>query len=270
MNSLMNDFSPEQCGTADLFVSHPLYPLANPAKHLSRIPQRRSLAALLLTPWLAMAGSAHSAATTVLFEVSAPGVKRSIYDSTATTEIFGTTGNISNSSGTFTIGNYVLSGNASAYAETSPAFDLDRNVVSLQPGTLSVSLNTGPVNYLGFYWGGGDTNNYIDLYDSSDTFVATFSSADLFSTLGSGIDAYRQPSFYNEPFAYVNLTLSDSNATFSRIDFRQQVANGFEFQNVTVGLDPQPSAVPEPSGVLLTAAVVAAGAGLNRRRRIRP
>lgn len=221
-------------------------------------------ATLLLASVLTTAGSMQAA---VIFELSAPGVKRSALETPTNTEIFPTTGDISNSTGTFSIGNYTVTGGASI-GGGGGAFD-SRNVLSVSVGgAVSITLSGGPANYLGFYWGGGDAANAIDLYDSSNTLVGTFSTSTLMSQ--PGINAYREPSYWNQPFAYVNMTLS--NSTFSRIVFRQTGIGGFEIQNVTVGtfaFEPgtvTPTSVPGGTGL---AALAIGAAGLRGRRRSR-
>jgi len=225
-------------------------------------------ATLLLASVLTTAGSTQAA---VIFELSAPGVKRSSLETPTNTETFPTTGSISNSSGTFSIGNYAVTGDASISGGGSP-FD-SRNLLSVSPGgAVSIALNAGvgTANYLGFYWGGGDAFNKIELYssNSSVTPVATFSTSTLLSL--PGINAYRVANYFNEPFAYVNMTLSDPNATFSRIVFRQTGGGGgFEIQNVTVGTFAfEPGTVtptiPAPGALALLG--VAGLVGTRRRR----
>ncbi|MBM4105367.1 MAG: hypothetical protein FJ257_03565 [Phycisphaerae bacterium] len=223
-------------------------------------------ATLLLASVLTTAGSMQAA---VIFELSAPGVKRSALETPTNTEIFPTTGDISNSTGTFSIGNYTVTGGASIGGGGAP-FD-SRNMLSISNGgAVSIVFNAGigTSNYLGFYWGGGDAANAIDLYDSSNTLVGTFSTSTLMSQ--PGINAYREPSYWNQPFAYVNMTLS--NSTFSRIVFRQTGIGGFEIQNVTVGTftfvpgTVTPTSVPGGTGL---AALAIGAAGLRGRRRSR-
>jgi len=241
-------------------VSDPSTP-SSPAFGLTPL----ATATLLLASVLTTAGSMQAS---VIFAPSAPGVQRSALETPTNTEIFPTTGNISNSTGTFSIGNYTVTGDADI-GGGGGVFD-SRNVLSVSPGgAVSITLSGGPANYLGFYWGGGDANNYVDLYNETNTLVGTFSTADLIASLGSGIAAYRQPSYFNEPFAYVNMTLSDPNATFSRIVFRQTGIGGFEIQNVTVGtftFEPGTvtPAIPAPGALALLG--VAGLVGTRRRR----
>jgi len=244
-------------------VSDPSTP-SSPAFGLTPL----ATATLLLASVLTTAGSMQAS---VIFAPSAPGVQRSALETPTNTEIFPTTGNISNSGGIFSIGTYEVTGGASI-GGGGGVFD-SRNVLSVSPGgAVSITLSGGPANYLGFYWGGGDANNYVDLYNETNTLVGTFSTADLIASLGSGIAAYRQPSYFNEPFAYVNMTLSDPNATFSRIVFRHLVTGGFEIQNVTVGTftfvpgTVTPTSVPGGTGL---AALAIGAAGLRGRRRSR-
>jgi len=223
-------------------------------------------ATLLLASVLTTAGSTQAS---VIFELSAPGVKRSSVETPTNTEIFPTTGSISNSSGTFSIGNYTVTGGASIGSGGGP-FD-SRNVLSVGAGgAVSIEFNAsiGTANYLGFYWGGGDANNRIDLYtsNSSVTPAATFSTSTLMSL--PGISAYRQSNYFYEPFAYVNLTLSDPNATFSKIVFRQNYGGGgFEIQNVTVGTFTFESGTATPTIPAPGALALLGMAGLAGRRR---
>jgi hypothetical protein len=99
--------------------------------------------------------------------------------------------------------------------------------------------------YVGFWWSAGNAANYVELYDSNNQLLASFSAADLVSRLGncSGPNsAYcGHPEFGfangNELYAFVNLRLP---AGFKTIRFWGQ---GFEIDNITTSISiPQHSA----------------------------
>lgn len=231
----------------------------------------RTVAAILLG---GVALPAAQATPVVQFTVSAPGVKVSELQGTpgSSTENFTGVGSSGiglsrplPTSGIFANGSFTHTSQAwPAYPNylnevaTPPSgtrFDQSGNLLVLTAGS-SLTLNlTNPARYLGFYWGGGDTDNRIDLYDNT-TLLATFSSADLFAMLNS---SYQDPGFYNEYFAYVNLTLVDPSISFTSVVFRQVITPSlyaFEIQNLTTSFER--SAVPLPSSLaLLTLGLVA-------------
>ena len=135
--------------------------------------------------------------------------------------------------------------------------------------TLSVSL--APSRYLGFWWSAGNSGNTVDIYGAGNVLLASFNSSSIPSLIGpknspnnvvaadgqtylgslyygNPNGTFGNPASLDEPYAYVNLRLSDPTATFTRVDFS---GLGFEFDNITVSpnyYDPTAS-VPEPGQV---------------------
>jgi len=136
-------------------------------------------------------------------------------------------------------------------------------------GVLSVSLTT-PSKYLGLWFTCSNPGNYVDVY-SGGSLLATFdtqSLADIVgpkdnpkSVLASDGNTYTGKNWYGNPnppynadpyaadvgrfnYAYINMGLSDPNATFDKIVMRGAY---FEFDNLTTSSAAFTSAIPEPS-----------------------
>jgi hypothetical protein len=97
---------------------------------------------------------------------------------------------------------------------------------------------------VGFWWGAGDPANKLKLYaqcGGTEVKLAEFTTADVLSLLSStnvvandGVSylssSYRRSNAGNEPFAYINVQLNDSNYFFTRIEVG---GGGFELDNLT-------------------------------------
>jgi hypothetical protein len=105
----------------------------------------------------------------------------------------------------------------------------------LTTGTGSVTLALpGEEKYVGLLWGSVDTYNTLSLYNGS-TLVGTVTGAQV--TAGANGDQGQFGTFY------VNITSTDSFNTI----VATSTQNAFEFDNVAFN----PSAVPEPSSIML-------------------
>ena len=240
---------------------------------------------------LAIALNTSYAAIVVNFTLSAPGVQQSpLQGQTGSfTETFNSlnTGLLP-ASGTLAIGSYTSTGisifNADAWGG---AGGTGRYASTGSSKTLSVTLN--PSRYLGFWWSAGNSGNLVRIYGAGSTLLATFDSTVIPALIGpknapnnvlaadgqtySGAlyygnpnGSFGTPASLNEPYAYVNLRLSDRDATFSRIDL---TGPGFEFDNLTVSsayYDPAAAPIPEP-GTWAAAALLVGAAGYVRWRK---
>lgn len=154
------------------------------------------------------------------------------------------------------------------------------------PTTQFLSVNLTPSKYLGFWWSAGNDGNLVKIYDGA-TLLGTFDSATLTALLGTygspvpvlaadgntySSDLYfGNPNFgspgsrpnTNDPYAYVNLTLSDPSLAFTRIEFS---GGNFEFDNVTVSPNYYaPNSVPGPLPIVGCGAAFAWSRRLRRR-----
>ncbi|MEY3928112.1 MAG: hypothetical protein RJA97_1119 [Bacteroidota bacterium] len=103
---------------------------------------------------------------------------------------------------------------------------------------------TNASRYVGFWWGAGDPANKLKLYaqcGGTEVKLAEFTTADVLSLLSAtnvvandGVSylssTYRRSNAGNEPFAYINVQLNDSNYFFTRIEVG---GGGFELDNLT-------------------------------------
>ena len=117
--------------------------------------------------------------------------------------------------------------------------------LQINGSTSLVNLSlTNASRYVGFWWGAGDAGNKLKLYaqcGGTEVKLAEFTTADVLSLLGStnvvandGVSylssSYRRSNAGNEPFAYINVQLNDSNYFFTRIEVG---GGGFELDNLT-------------------------------------
>jgi hypothetical protein len=255
----------------------------------------RKLALTLLASCLAC--SAASAAILVDFTLSAPGVQQSPLQAEpgSLTETFNSfsTGNLS-SSGTLAIGDFTSTGAFIVNADAWGGAGGTGRYISAGTGrTLSVTLT--PSRYVGFWWSAGNNGNLVNIYGTGDTLLGSFNASAIINLIGpkgtpnsvvaadgqtySGAlyygnpnGTFGQPDSLNEPYAYVNLRLSDPTLTFTRIDF---TGPGFEFDNVTISpnyYNPT-AAVPEPGQVAASMLLLAGIGGyvwMKRRKTAKP
>ena len=240
----------------------------------SQKPISSKKAALLIALGLSLLGSAlPAAAATIEFYVSPPGIQASSRPS-ITTENFDSLGtNALPASGNWAVGAFTATSGkyfpAGQYGGAGGAGNY-LSVSSNNANAISVLLN-GDRRYIGFWWSAGDSSNRIDFYDAGNNLLASFDTASLVTFLSpktgsiTAIDggSYSKNSYYgnpnpppdrvlNEPYAYVNLLISGTTATFKKI---VMVGTGFELDNLTIANNPpidsawvnygsQPVAVP--------------------------
>jgi hypothetical protein len=113
------------------------------------------------------------------------------------------------------------------------------NGISANDLTVSDAAGTC-FKYIGFWWSAGSGNNNVQLLDAQGNTLASFSSADLFATLGGCPDpsngycgnpnGFSDSNFYypNEPFAYVNIRYPSG---FNSI---RLFGSGFEMDNFSI------------------------------------
>lgn len=221
----------------------------------------------------------------VIFQLSEPGAQESVYQgqSSYLTENFDSLGGFI-PPGQLTVGSYMTNGpmtiqSASKYGG---AGGTGSYAFTNADGELSVSLGT-PSKYIGLWFSCSNPGNYIDVF-SNETLLATFDTQSLTDILGlkttpnsvlaSDGKTYSGALWYGNPnqglndsdvsrfqYAYINMGLSDPNATFDKIVIRGAY---FEFDNLTTSSASFTKAVPEPSAF----ALLGLGAlGLVARRR---
>jgi hypothetical protein len=225
----------------------------------------------------------------VVFQLSAPGVQQSSFqaDGSYLTETFDSLASLA-ASGTLAVGNYTASGPMKVVAASKygGAGGTGKYAVTDSNGELSVALGT-PSKYIGLWFTCSNPGNYIDVYSGANL-LATFDTQSLDdivglkaspnSVLASDGNYYSGDLWYGNPnpglndsdvgrfvYAYVNMGLSDPNATFDRIVMRGAY---FEFDNLTTSSSSFVSVVPEPAGCATLAGVLMLGFSMSRRRAI--
>lgn len=183
----------------------------------------------------------------VQFTLSPPNVTTSAVQgqSGSLTEDFNTqtVGNLS-SSGLLANGTYTKTGNAQVKPDDVWGGSGSK-YLQINGTTSLVNLSlTNASRYVGFWWGAGDPANKLKLYaqcGGTEVKLAEFTTADVLSLLSStnvvandGVSylssSYRRSNAGNEPFAYINVQLNDSNYFFTRIEVG---GGGFELDNLT-------------------------------------
>jgi hypothetical protein len=230
--------------------------------------------------------SVQHARAAVLFQLSPPGVQQSAFQELPSylTENFNSLSSFA-SSGTLAVGNYSTSGNMAIKPadKYGGAGGTGKYAFTDSNGQLSVTL-LEPSRYFGLWFSCSNPGNYVDAYNG-ENLLATFNTQSLTdivglkespnSVLASDGNTYSGDLWYGNPnpgmndsdvsrfiYAYVNMGLSDPNATFDRIVFRGEY---FEFDNLTTS----PIALPEPSTYAMALAGLACVGYLVRRRRKR-
>ena len=224
-----------------------------------------------------------------MFQLSAPGVQQSSFqaDGSYLTESFDTLANLA-ATGTLAVGDYSATGpmailSANQYGGAGGA---GKYAFTDSSGQLSVDLVT-PSKYFGLWFTCSNPGNYVDVYSGANL-LATFDTQSLSdivglkaspnSVLASDGNHYSGDLWYGNPnaalndadvgrfvYAYVNMGLSDPNATFDRIVMRGAY---FEFDNLTTSPSSFVSVVPEPAGCATLAGVLMLGFSMSRRRSI--
>ena len=154
--------------------------------------------------------------------------------------------------------------------------------IGAQSGQTSATLTlNGSDAYFGFWWSAADPLNSIEFL-SKGTVVAEFDSASTLGSLGSSYLGNPNGGDSSEKFAYLNV-IGTRGSTFDQVVFLNSgTSTGFESDNWSVRCSPpecypgtkigdlpgiSPTAVPEPSSLVLTASGVLGLAGLARSRR---
>lgn len=248
---------------------------------------RKPIAAAILLVFSSQASNA-----SVIFQLSAPGAQQSSFQGDAgfVTENFDSVTGFS-ASGTLAVGTYSASGSmgilsAGVYGGAGGTGKYGSTNAN---GALSVELST-PSKYLGLWFTCSNPGNYVDVY-SEGQLLATFDTQSLSNILGlksspnnvlaSDGNTYTGDLWYGNPnsnfnnsdvnrfhYAYVNMGLSDPDATFDKIVIRGEY---FEFDNLTTSPSSfvEVSAVPEPAGFATLAGTLLLGGLMSRRRSVR-
>jgi len=175
-----------------------------------------------------------------------------------------------------------------AYPGGSP-FTSQGEIAGVTVASTTLTLDS-PSAYFGLWWSAGDRNNVMTFYNG-DTLVAKFTSASLMDRLSSSYygnprDRTLDP---GEKFAFINL-YGSAGTTWDKIVLSNSSYTGFESDNHTSregawgtqpgetgpmpgipleqvdGLIVTPiTAIPEPSGILVTGSVIALGLCIRRR-----
>ena len=220
---------------------------------------------------------------TVQFKLSGPNVTTSALQGQtgSRTESFNTStvGNVP-ASGTYEIGTFVKTGTAAAsqyvnnatYGAPLPNSTTKSNYLGLFAGGVVNITLTDPSRYLGFWWAGGDAANQVTIYGScggNEIQIAQFTTNVVTSLLNNATitavdgnvynsSAYRGAG--NEPFAYINLELSDPNVYFTRLEFTQSGGGGgFEVDNITTSIGYGAATYSTPSAPTITS--ITSGSG---------
>jgi hypothetical protein len=223
----------------------------------------------------------------VIFQLSAPGVQQSSFqgDGAYLTETFNSLANLA-ATGTLAVGDYTSSGPMTVLAASKfgGAGGTGKYAFTDSNGELSVELGT-PSKYIGLWFTCSNPGNYVDVY-SGGNLLATFDTQSLSdivglkaspnSVLASDGNYYSGDLWYGNPnaglndsdvgrfvYAYVNMGLSDPDATFDRIVMRGAY---FEFDNLTTSAASFVSVVPEPAGCATLAGTLLLGFSMSRRR----
>ncbi len=153
--------------------------------------------------------------------------------------------------GTWSVGAYEVLGSGASIKPADIYGGAGGKGQYLSPGNgVSVTLDK-PARYFGFWWSAGDASNKVELYDVTDTKVATLTTADLVSFLQKnaalmaidGVTQYDRARYYDnpvkggngaEPYAYLNFVLSDDAPTAS--SFKRIVFSGSKFELDNIGV----------------------------------
>ena len=205
---------------------------------------------------------------TLQFKLSAPNVTTSAIQGQAgvRTESFNTqsTGTLA-ASGAFAIGSYVKTNTASISADDVWGGSGSQYMSIATNGVVNVTL-TDPSRYLGFWWGGGDASNRVTIYATcggNEIQVGQFTTSAVTNLLaGTNITAvdgisyptanYKRAAASNQPFAFINLEMSDPNVYFTRLEFTQTGNGFFEIDNITTSPTYGAATITTPSAPTIT------------------
>jgi len=192
---------------------------------------------------------------TIQFKLSPPDITTSAIQGQPgiRTENFNTqaTGQIPDS-GTVANGTYTKTGNPLRLVRIEPNAvwgGTNSPYLSLQTDAILNITLTDPSRYLGFWWGGGDEYNRVTIFGScggNEIQLGQFTTSSVTSLLaGATVTAvdgnsypsssYRRANAFNQPFAFINLELSDPNVYFTRMEVTQLGGGSFEIDNITSG-----------------------------------
>ncbi len=121
------------------------------------------------------------------------------------------------------------------------------NYLAVAGGPIDVAVAPG-YRYLGFWWSAGDASNAITFYDQNGVQLTRFTTADINALLSGagtvptvGGGSYPKASFFGnpnapggntgEPYAYVNLILTNTTSTFGSIRIE---GSNFELDNLSL------------------------------------
>ncbi|MCB2025081.1 MAG: IPTL-CTERM sorting domain-containing protein [Ottowia sp.] len=173
-------------------------------------------------------------------------------------------------SGTWNIGNYTASTGSYDAAGVYGGAGRTGYYLGVHTGPINVAVAPG-YQYLGFWWSAGDASNIITFYDEHGVQLIRFTTADINALLSGtgtvptvGGSTYPKASFFGnpnppggntgEPYAYVNLILTNTTSTFGSIKIE---GSNFELDNLSIAYptSPQSNWVPVTTYPMALAAV---------------
>jgi gliding motility-associated-like protein len=218
---------------------------------------------------------------TLLFKLSPPDITTSAIQGQPgiRTENFNTqaTGTIP-ASGTVANGTYTKTGNPGRLVKIEPNAvwgGTESQYLSLQTdAVLNITL-TDPSRYLGFWWGDSDEYNRVTMFGScggNEIQLGQFTTSSVTNLLaGATVTAvdgnsyssasYLRANAANQPFAFINLELSDPNVYFTRMEVTQLGGGSFEIDNITSGTVYGAASYTTPSAMTISS--ITAGGNLT-------
>ena len=224
-------------------------------------------------PALVVAGAGFSAtsanAQNLEVYLSPPAVQNTVV-SGALIETFERGPGSIGASGTWNIGNYTASTGSYDAAGVYGGAGRTGYYLGVHTGPINVAVAPG-YQYLGFWWSAGDASNIITFYDEHGVQLIRFTTADINALLSGtgtvptvGGSTYPKASFFGnpnppggntgEPYAYVNLILTNTTSTFGSIKIE---GSNFELDNLSIAYptSPQSNWVPVTTYPMALAAV---------------
>ena len=224
-------------------------------------------------PALVVAGAGFSAtganAQNLEVYLSPPAVQNTVV-SGALIETFERGPGSIGASGTWNIGNYTASTGSYDAAGVYGGAGRTGYYLGVHTGPINVAVAPG-YQYLGFWWSAGDASNIITFYDEHGVQLIRFTTADINALLSGtgtvptvGGGTYPKASFFGnpnppggntgEPYAYVNLILTNTTSTFGSIKIE---GSNFELDNLSIAYptSPQSNWVPVTTYPVALAAV---------------
>ncbi len=224
-------------------------------------------------PALVVAGAGFSAtganAQNLEVYLSPPAVQNTVV-SGALIETFERGPGSIGASGTWNIGNYTASTGSYDAAGVYGGAGRTGYYLGVHTGPINVAVAPG-YQYVGFWWSAGDASNIITFYDEHGVQLIRFTTADINALLSGtgtvptvGGGTYPKASFFGnpnppggntgEPYAYVNLILTNTTSTFGSIKIE---GSNFELDNLSIAYptSPQSNWVPVTTYPMALAAV---------------